>query len=218
MKYYKRHKLTKIIYGILGLIVIPIYAVLFSQIGPNGDLILVTFSQIGSRYGGLEGLILWGIITSVFFFSFLHYLSIITKVKNILMEICIAIGCLSMLISVFLPFAPTMFPIASETHNFLAYLTAVSVCVSLLFFILAIKRIDLSIFHKSLILYLIILFIGITVYITVGVSSLFQIILVVSFCSFLFIELVIVEKSDKINIFEALEEYENTRNQENDIF
>lgn len=203
MDYKKKHKIKKVLFLIFG-IFIPLYSYLLSQKGPGGDLILVTFSQIGSRYGGIEQLIIWGIMTSLYYFTFLSYLFDISGSHSFLLRIMLSVTCLSLLITVFLPFSPTMFPIASSTHNYLAYVTASSTVITMLLFIIELFYIDRHIFKYSLGLFLIVASVLLTVLITYGVSSLFQITLASLMLFFMYIELLLLERSKVIDIYENM--------------
>jgi len=195
----KRHLIYKIIFGIFGIIIIPSYAILFSQNGPGGDLILVTFSQIGSRYGGIEGLIIWGIMSSLYYFLFLSYLFNLSGVDNIFLKAMLIITCLSLLITVFLPFAPSMYPVASLTHNRLAYITAIATIVTLFSYVFSLMNVNNQLFLKSIISLSISVTIILVVYLTYGVSSLFQIVLSTILCSFLLCKLLVLLASKWYN-------------------
>jgi len=210
--YQKKAHNYKLLFGIIGLIVIPIYAVIFSQFGPDGDLVLVTFSQIGARYGAFELLIIWGILTSLYFMGFLSYLASITKFNNIFMSLLIGFGGLSMLVTVFFPFAPSMFPLTSNTHNTLAYVTAVATLFTLVVFVGSLFRIDKALFFKSLITLVVTIVICLTVLEVFGVSSLFQIVFSTLLCGLLFLILRYLEKSPFVDIPKALEDMDRNKN------
>ena len=149
-------------------------------------MILVTFSQIGSRYGAIEDLIIWGIISSFYYFIFLEYLFYLSESKSKFLRITLAFSCLSLLITVFLPFAPAMFPIASETHNTLAYITAISIVLTLFLYVFEFWKRDRKLFYLSFFLLLFIVTTIIMVLIFYGVSSLFQIVLLLVYVFFFF--------------------------------
>jgi len=202
----KKHKIKKLIYGLIGLVIIPIYSYIFSLNGPKGDLILVTFSQIGSRYGAIENLIIWGILSSFYYFSLIDYLMYLSDTEIPALKVTLAFSCLSLLITVFLPFAPTMFPFASETHNTFAYITGVAIVLTLFLYNFSFWKRDRDLFYKSFFLLIAVLLVLIIVLITAGVSSLFQIVLSSTLCLYMFLELVFLEKSKKIDIFRKLRE------------
>ena len=191
----KKHKFKKNIFGIIGLAVIPLHSFLLSLKGPFDNLwerlVLVTFSQIGARYGAIEELIIWGLLSAFYYFTIFDYLLFLSSTELPLIKLTLAFSGLSILIIVFLPFAPTMFPIASETHNTLSYVAGVAIVLTLLIFV-----------------FFFILLVGVAVLLAmmmiIGVSSLFQIALSGFLCAFLFLELIFLEKSDKIDIFEKL--------------
>ena len=220
MDYRKKHSLNKKIFAIVGLF-IPLYTLTFSYKGPYGDLIIVTFSQIGARYGAIEQLIVWGIMTAIYYFSFLSYLFAMTGRNSLTLKALLSITCMTLLITVFLPYAPTMFKITSLVHNYLAYLTAASVVVLLLIFIIQLRKLDKKLFLKAMAAYLVSL--GLVSYFLLyyGVSSLFQIVLSAVMCILLYTLLLFIESSKNIDFIENL--YKKTAgniddNINNDIF
>ena len=210
-KYQKRAKNLKLIFLIVGLGVIPLYAIIFSQFGPGGNLILVTFSQIGARYGAIELFTIWGILTSLYYLAFLSYLTVLTRFNNFIMNFLIGFGVISMLVTVFLPFAPSMYPRVSKTHNLLAYVTAVSTLLGLVVFVGSLYRLDLRLFTKSLIALLLVIGISIIVLLVFGVSSLFQIVFSTLLCVLLCLLLLFIEKSPHINIEQALYDHDQDK-------
>src|SRR5690606_40912664 len=122
MNIIKKHQNRKKLFAIAG-IFIPLFTLTFSYKGPYGDLILVTFSQIGARYGAIEQLILWGIMTSIYYFSFLNYLFVMSGKNSIALKTLLSITYMTLLINIFLPYAPTMFNITSKTNIILVYIT-----------------------------------------------------------------------------------------------
>lgn len=218
MDYRRKHLYKKVFFGLFGFIIIPVYSYLFALNGPGGDLIIVTFSQIGSRYRAIESLIFWGIMLSLYYFFFLSYLYRLTKSKSVFFQINLALSCLSILLTVFLPFAPTMYPLAAKTHNFLARVSAVSCAVTLFVFVFAYLKIDRAVFVKTLILFLIILGANIAVLILYGISSLFQVVLSATFCPYLYLNLTFLERSRKYDIYAVLEQAKNEKKEQMDIF
>ncbi|MCK9536389.1 MAG: hypothetical protein M0R05_02175 [Bacilli bacterium] len=218
MDYRKSHYYKKIFFGIFGLLIIPVYSYLFALNGPGGDLIIVTFSQIGSRYGAIESLIFWGIIMAMYYFTFLNYLFFLTGSKSILFQINLALSCLSILVTVFLPFAPSMFPLAAKTHNFLARVSAISCAVTLLIFNFAYLKIDKIVFYKTLAVFILVVFINIFVLFYFGISSLFQIVLSATFCPYLFLNLIFLEKSPHFDIYAIMEKAAKAKEESRDIF
>src|SRR5690554_4995749 len=97
MNIIKKHQNRKKLFAIAG-IFIPLFTLTFSYKGPYGDLILVTFSQIGARYGAIEQLILWGIMTSIYYFSFLNYLFAMSGKNSIALKTLLSITCMTLLI------------------------------------------------------------------------------------------------------------------------
>ncbi|MCK9471289.1 MAG: hypothetical protein WC006_04395 [Bacilli bacterium] len=217
MDLMKKHQIKKKLFALAG-ILIPLYTLTFSYKGPYGDLILVTFSQIGARYGAIEQLILWGIMTSLYYFSFLSYLFAMSGKSSITLKALLSITCITLLVTVFLPYAPSMFKITSKFHNFLAYITAASVVALLLIFIIQLKPIDSKLFYKSLATYTLCLLIVLYFLLTYGVSSLFQIVLSAIMCILMFVLLLYIENSKKIDIYKNLykDSHEDTINM--DIF
>ncbi|NLD27006.1 MAG: hypothetical protein GX661_06565 [Acholeplasmataceae bacterium] len=204
MNYLRKHKRKKTLFGIIGIIVIPLYSYLLSRYGPGGDLILVTFSQIGSRYGAIENLIIWGLLSSFYYFLLLDYLFYLNGSKSKILRLTLAFSTLSMMFTVFLPFAPSMFPIASEVHNTLAYITAVAILLTLFLYVMTYWHRDKTLFYWSMGILIVVIGILIVILVIYGVSSLFQILLSSLLCYFLYLQLILLERSDKINIYEVL--------------
>jgi hypothetical protein len=204
----KKHKFKKNIFGIIGLAVIPLHSFLLSLKGPFDNLwerlVLVTFSQIGARYGAIEELIIWGLLSAFYYFTIFDYLLFLSSTELPLIKLTLAFSGLSILIIVFLPFAPTMFPIASETHNTLSYVAGVAIVLTLLIFVFSFWNRDRKLFYKSFFILLVGVAVLLAMMMIIGVSSLFQIALSGFLCAFLFLELIFLEKSDKIDIFEKL--------------
>lgn len=217
MNIEKIHKRKKKIFAITG-IIIPLFSLTFSYKGPYGNLILVTFSQIGARYGAIEQLILWGIMSSIYYFFFLSYLFEISGRSSIALKTLLSITCMTLLITVFLPYAPTMFPITSKTHNYLAYITASSIVTLLLLFVISLYSLDKQLFIKSLIAYLVSVLIVAFVLFYYGVSSLFQIVLSITMCILMFVLLLFLEKCKKINIYVNIEKNFQEKPNDSDIF
>lgn len=217
MNIKKIHQRKKKIFLISG-VIIPLFSLTFSYKGPYGNLILVTFSQIGARYGAIEQLILWGIMSSIYYFFFLSYLFEISGRSSIALKTLLSITCMTLLITVFLPYAPTMFPVTAKTHNYLAYITASSIVTLLLLFIISLYSIDKKLFLKSLITYFIFVSIVVFVLLYFGVSSLFQIVLSISMCILMFALLLYLENCEKINIYTNIEKNYQEKPKDGDIF
>jgi len=213
----QKHKRNKLIF-LIGGVFIPLFSFTFSNKGPYGDLVLVTFSQIGARYGAIELLILWGIMTSSYYFFFLSYLLEISGEDSVVLKALLSITCMTLLITVFLPYAPTMFPITAQAHNYLAYVTCSSIVLLLLLFILKLKNIEKKLFLKSIITFLCCISILLFVLLYYGVSSLFQIVLTVTMCILMFLLLKYLETCKKIDIYKNLEKNIINNSIEKDIF
>lgn len=217
MNNIKKHQINKKLFLIAG-IFIPLFTLTFSYKGPYGNLILVTFSQIGARYGAIEQLILWGIMTSLYYFSFLSYLFAMSGRSSITLKALLSITCITLLVTVFLPYAPSMFKITSKFHNFLAYITAASVIALLLIFIIQLKKLDNTLFYKSIAAYIVSVSIVMYFLLVYGVSSLFQIALSAVMCMLMYALLILIESSKKIDIYKNLYKNFNEDTINTDIF
>lgn len=205
MKYNSLHKKIKLFLGILGLVIIPIYSVMYAI---NGDPLLVTFSAVGGRYNKQPYLILWGILLSVFFFVSLSYLFIITRMENNKIKMSLTVGSVLLLVSVIVPFIPSMYPIISEIHNNLAYITAIFGIFVIYAFVLTLQKLDKKLYKRSLNLLNIVVLITVIIFLLVGSSSVFQIHYSVGVCFFLFLLIVMIERSNLIDIENVLKEKE----------
>lgn len=211
-KIYKKHRRIKITLMIIGLFIIPVYSILF---GTNGDLILMTFSQVGGRIDGkLEALIIWGILCSIYFYYGIEYMLKLIKRENNHVTTILAIGCGSLILTVLLPFNTMMYPASSEIHNDLARVAIVLIIISVLMFIFELKKFDKTVFKKCLITYIISLIILVISFIFFKVSSIFQIIFASIMSYFIIIALLIIEKSKKINLVDSFT-FSESKKQEN---
>lgn len=197
-----RHNRIKIFFIIIGLVIIPIYSYLF---GNNGDLILMTFSQVGGRIDGkLEGLIIWGLICAVYFYSIIEYMLMMIKRKNYFVTGTLLIGCISLILTVYLPFNTVMYPASSEIHNNLARIAVAMIIISVLLFVFSLKKFDNKVFIKSIIAFGVSIILLILCFLRCGVSSIFQIVFA-SIMSYLsLIIFLFIEKSDKLDLNEAI--------------
>lgn len=200
----RSHTIKKKAFALFGLVV-PLYTLTFSYKGPFSSLTIVTFSQIGARYGAIDQLIIWGIMSSVYYFLFLSYLFDLSGNGGRGITLLLGINFLTLLVTVFLPFAPSMFPFMAKAHNFLAYITAASTVFSLLIYVIKLKNTDLYLFLISLTVFIAAISVVVTVLLVFGVSSLFQIVLSTVMCLLMFVFMIFLEKSKKIDIYENLE-------------
>lgn len=211
MNYKNKHKKVKIILGIFGLIIIPIFSIAYAL---EGDLKLMTFSQIAGRYHLRQYLVVWGLLLAIFIFLGFNYIFILTEMKNNFVRTALTMVCTMLLISVFVPFIPSMFPLIANIHNYMSYATVVFSIVFLYSFVLTLQKTDKRLYKLTMILLNIMILSMIIFYLFVGTSSLFQIeySFVVSF--FLFILLVFIEKSEVIDIEKVLGEKTSIKNLE----
>lgn len=197
-KVYKKHKRVKIFLMIVGMIIIPIYSILF---GTNGDLKLMTFSQVGGRIDGkLELLIIWGILCSIYFYYGIEYMMKLIKSKSNIVSTLLSIGCGSLILTVLLPFNTMMYPASSEIHNNLARVAIVMILISVLMFIFEIKKFDRKVFKKCLITFIVSIVILVVAFIFYDVSSMFQIIFSTLMSYFIIIAFLLIERSDNIDL------------------
>ena len=70
-KYLRRLKRAGLCYGLMALVIIPIYTILYAT---RADLITRNMSYIGGYMGGYRGLVLWGVVSGLFYLGFTSYL------------------------------------------------------------------------------------------------------------------------------------------------
>lgn len=218
MNYRRKHHIRKWGSGLIGMVVLPLYGIVFSLKGPSGDLLLSTFSQIGSRYGGIEILIVWGIFAALYFFLSLSYLFDISQADSLLLRTMMIITCLSLLWTVYLPYQPLMFPVASDLHNLCAYLTALCAIITLLLFDWSLKKTDRKLFVQSIAILIVSVVILLALYLLYKVSSLLQIALTTIIAADMFLEFSLIENSPAMNLEAVMKSlYEKSENQNHDF-
>lgn len=200
----KRHKRIKYILMVVGLLIIPVYSVFF---GANGDLIDMTFSQVGGRIDGkLESLIIWGGLCSIYFYSIIEYMQMLLEKENKLVAWLVGLGCICLMITVFLPFNTMMYPVSSEIHNNLVRVAVVIIIIAVLYFVLNLKKVNKKTYTISLVTYLICILLLVGIFLKYHVSSVFQIAFVTVMSYFLIFEFVLIEKCPNVDIARALDE------------
>lgn len=198
----KKHKQIKIALIIIGLIIIPLYSILF---GINGDLIDMTFSQVGGRIDGkLQGLIIWGAICSMYFYFTVEYMFMMLGKNNKFVLGLVGIGCICLMVTVFLPFNTMMYPVSSEIHNNLVRVAVAIIIVAILFFVINLKNYDKKTFIISLISYLICIAVILVIFFKYRVSSIFQIAFVTLMCVYLILQFMLIEKSPSTDLLLSL--------------
>lgn len=198
----KKHKQVKIALIIIGLIIIPLYSILF---GINGDLIDMTFSQVGGRIDGkLQGLIIWGAICSIYFYFAVEYMFMMLGKSNRLILGLVGLGCICLMITVFLPFNTMMYPISSEIHNNLVRVAVVIIILAIMFFVINLKNYDKKTFIISLVSYLICIVVILAIFLKYRVSSIFQIAFVTLMCIYLILQFALIEKSPSTDLLLSL--------------
>ena len=198
----KKHKRIKLIFIIIGMFIIPIYSFLF---GNHGDLILMTFSQVGGRIDGkLEGLIIWGLICAIYFYFIIEYMQMMVKMKNYFVTGSLLLGCVSLILTVFLPFNTVMYPASIEIHNNLARVAVAMIIISVLLFVISLRRFDEKVFLKSIIAFALSILILIICFLNCGVSSIFQIVFASIMAYLSILIFLFIEKSKKLDLQEAI--------------
>ena len=215
-KYKKIKKRVFITLGIFAVIIIPFYTIIFAL---NDDIFNSSLSIIGNSLGKKAQLIIWCISLALFFFCFLGYLFKLTNMKNKrINRMLIATGFL-LILTGFTPFLPEIYPILAEFHNYFAVGSVILTLITLYCYVFTLRDIDKPLYRKALFGIIIVTFLNALVFYLVGMCSAIEISFVVLVCGYLFIMLLGIYKSDKIdidhNIKKTLEEREQRRKDKN---
>ncbi len=197
----RRHLITKIILIVIGFVAIPLYSYFF---GNNGDLFLMTFSQVGGRLDGkLEGLILWGFLCSVYFYFVFEYMQMMIEKSSMLVKLFLFAGVITLMVTVFLPFNTMMYPVSSEIHNNLARYAIFFILISIFLFVILLIKFDKKVFAWAISIFSV--FVGglIWCFLKYRVSSIFQIAFASSMSVLAMIIFFLIERSPKFDLYRA---------------
>lgn len=208
-RYKKTKKRMFIVLGIFALIIIPTYTIIFAMAADN--IFDFSLSFIGNSLGKKKQLIIWGISLAIFFFIFLGYLFKLTNMKNKRINRLLIGSCFLLVLTVFTPFLPEIYPTLAEFHNMFAVGSVLLTLVTLYAYVFTLKDIDTPLYRKTLLAINIVTLLNAIVYFLVGMSSAIEIAFVILVCGFLFLTLFRVYRSEKINVEGRIKEYTEQR-------
>ena len=135
-----------ILYGLFALLLVP-----GSTIAPavRDNALYFSLSAIGNAPGNRLALILWTLAISGFFVYALRLLLLLCGQNNSLSEplMCLAGGIL--VVCNLLPFLPDELPRLAQYHNFLAMSASCLMALSLLMFVVDLRKFDIAVCKES---------------------------------------------------------------------
>ena len=197
-----QRKLT-IVFGLFCLVIIPVYSIL---LGSRGDWFLHSLSAVGGELGYFGDLVFWGVLIGTFYLFFMAYMFTLVKFENRRVKIFFSVGCITLCLAVFIPFAPKVIPVLSRIHEILSMGATLLIIVAIYFFVLSIGYKDRKIFSRAIIALNAITLVSVGIYFVVGVSSLIEVFVVVALSIFLFALSIALRKSKHINADENYKE------------
>ena len=203
----KLHKAT-FMYGLFALLVIPVYTLDYAC---NASLLKASMSMIGGEQGKLAGLIVWGVLSAVFFLSFTNYLFMLTRYRNLRVKRLMWVACGLLMAAVFIPFLPEVLPVLSKLHEIFAMTSCILIVITLFIFSYSLQKYDRRIYVRAMIyLTSAVLMSGVVIFL-VGVTSLLEVLFTIAMCVFLFLMLVWLSRSKDIDVVKAVQEREEDR-------
>ncbi len=210
-KYLRRLKHAGLFYGILALVIIPIYTILYAT---RADLITQNMSYIGGYMGGYRGLVIWGVVSGVFYLAFTSYLFMLTKFTSKRVRRMLFAGCAMLIITVLLPFVPEIWPRAAQMHNFFAMLAPIVMVVTMYIFVFYLAKCDRSVYKRALwMLNTMVLISAVLMFLT-GSSGLLEVVFSVGMCVLLFMILIWLSHSERLDLARAMRQAEEKRQAE----
>ena len=148
-----------------------------------------SLSAIGNAPGNRLALILWTLASSGFFVYALRLLLLLCGQNNSLSEplMCLAGGML--VVCNLLPFLPDELPRLAQYHNFLAMSASCLVALSLLVFVVDLRKFDIAVCKESAGLLTLVLVSGGLPFFLFGVNGVLEGICIILVCLFLFLAL-----------------------------
>jgi hypothetical protein len=174
--------------------------------------------MVGGMMGRYNGLVLWGVISGLFYLGFTLYLFMLTRFTDAKVRRMLFAGCAMLIGTVILPFVPEVWPRAAQLHNVLAMAAPILIILTQYFFVFYLGRCDRAVYKKALAsLNAIVLVSGLLLFAT-GASGLLEVVVTTLMCGFLFMLLVWLAHSEKIDMIQAMRDaeryYKNERTPE----
>lgn len=200
--YNRRVRLATVIFGVFGLVIIPVYTVALAS---KANWLDYTLSIIGNSFGHLRSLVTWGVLSASFFLSFTIYLFRLTLYYNRRVVQLLRLSCVLLVLTVIIPFLPEDMPFWADVHNTFAMTSPILMMVVLYMFIFHLQKLDAAVYKKALTFLSIVVAISAALLFLVGISSLLEVAVSLLMCAFLFALLMWVRGSSKIDSVGSLE-------------
>ena len=182
-----------ILYGLFALLLVPGSTI---ALAVRDNALNFSLSAIGNAPGNRLALILWTLAISGFFVYALRLLLLLCGQNNSLSEplMCLAGGIL--VVCNLLPFLPDELPRLAQYHNFLAMSASCLMALSLLMFVVDLRKFDIAVCKESAgLLALVLVSCGLPFYLF-GVSGVLEGICIILVCLFLFFVLILVARAN----------------------
>ena len=202
-----RMRWSFILCGLFALLLVPGSTI---ALAGRDNALYFSLSAIGNAPGNRLALILWTLASSGFFVYALRLLLLLCGQNNSLSEplMCLAGGML--VVCNLLPFVPDELPRLAQYHNFLAMSASCLVALSLLVFVVDLRKFDIAVCKESAGLLTLVLVSGGLPFFLFGVNGVLEGICIILVCLFLFFVLILVVRANAAAGIYAQTEREST--------
>ena len=202
-----RMRWSFILCGLFALLLVPGSTI---ALAGRDNALYFSLSAIGNAPGNRLALILWTLASSGFFVYALRLLLLLCGQNNSLSEplMCLAGGML--VVCNLLPFLPDDLPRLAQYHNFLAMSASCLVALSLLVFVVDLRKFDIAVCKESAGLLTLVLVSGGLPFFLFGVNGVLEGICIILVCLFLFFVLILVVRANAAAGIYAQTEREST--------
>ena len=202
-----RMRWSFILCGLFALLLVPGSTI---ALAGRDNALYFSLSAIGNAPGNRLALILWTLASSGFFVYALRMLLLLCGQNNSLSEplMCLAGGML--VVCNLLPFLPDELPRLAQYHNFLAMSASCLVALSLLVFVVDLRKFDIAVCKESAGLLTLVLVSGGLPFFLFGVNGVLEGICIILVCLFLFFVLILVVRANAAAGIYAQTEREST--------
>lgn len=202
-----RMRWSFILCGLFALLLVPGSTI---ALAGRDNALYFSLSAIGNAPGNRLALILWILASSGFFVYALRLLLLLCGQNNSLSEplMCLAGGML--VVCNLLPFLPDELPRLAQYHNFLAMSASCLVALSLLVFVVDLRKFDIAVCKESAGLLTLVLVSGGLPFFLFGVNGVLEGICIILVCLFLFFVLILVVRANAAAGIYAQTEREST--------
>ena len=202
-----RMRWSFILCGLFALLLVPGSTI---ALAGRDNALYFSLSASGNAPGNRLALILWTLASSGFFVYALRLLLLLCGQNNSLSEplMCLAGGML--VVCNLLPFLPDELPRLAQYHNFLAMSASCLVALSLLVFVVDLRKFDIAVCKESAGLLTLVLVSGGLPFFLFGVNGVLEGICIILVCLFLFFVLILVVRANAAAGIYAQTEREST--------